>query len=493
MKIRSIKKICLFILLGLLCVSCSEPDKGKITFNVTWDKNEIYINETTNMKVDTNLPYEVTNLTENILEVNKKEDGNYEIKGIGIGEGQISVSAGGKNQTIVVIRINEIPVQDTFSVECTKPVIYIDETTNINVDTNLEYEVINLTTGILEVLKKENGVVEVKGIGVGNGQIEIKSGEKYKETIDITVINYPMPTSLNLKIVENGPYYYGETYHLAISLEPSNALNNVELNYNRNYMTINEETMEVTFNKAGEFYISCYSMDNFELEVKIDFEVIYNPEVELYRILFVGNSFTKHNYDIPKLVEGMMKQEGLDVECEGSIAGGKALVDQRSKVESKLRSFRYTHVVLQEHSYGPIEKYNQFESTVLALAKAIEENKAKIHLYQTWAYDKDVWNGITRSEMTKKLVEAYGAVAEKVEATINPVGMAFEKYYLRGDLPSLYCDMSHPSVYGAFLSACVHYSSITGKKASDNQYKMEEIDDNMTQIIKEIADEVVFG
>ena len=32
---------------------------------------------------------------------------------------------------------------------------------------------------------------------------------------------------------------------------------------------INEETMEVTFNKAGEFYISCYSMDNFELEVKI--------------------------------------------------------------------------------------------------------------------------------------------------------------------------------------------------------------------------------
>ena len=284
-----------------------------------------------------------------------------------------------------------------------------------------------------------------------------------------------------------------EFYHLEVSLEPSNALKNLEWNYNRNYMTFNEETMEVTFNKAGDFYISCYSKDNMELEVKIDFEVVYNPEGEFYRILFVGNSFTKHNHDIPKLVEAMMKLDGLDVECEGSIAGGKSLVDQRSKVETKLRNFRYTHVILQEHSYGPISKYDQFESTVVALAKAIEANKAKIMLYQTWAYDKDVWNGISREEMTDRLVEGYAKVAEKVGAEINPVGIAFEKYYLRGDLPSLYCDMSHPSVYGAYLSVCVHYASITGKKASDNPYKMEGIDDNMLKVIKEIADEAVFG
>lgn len=493
MKITRIKKVVLFILLGLLCVGCGNNEKGKLTFNVTWDKNEIYINETANINIDTNIPCEINNLTKSILEITKEESGVIEVKGIGIGEGQIYIKCDNGDSQIVTIKVNALPVENTFNVECTVPVIYIDETTKISVDTNLEYTVKSVNPEVLEIVKNEDGIIEVKGIGIGEAQIEVLALEEYKEIVTITVNNYPAPSSLELKIVENGPYYYGETYHLEVSLEPSNALKNLEWNYNRNYMTFNEETMEVTFNKAGDFYISCYSKDNMELEVKIDFEVVYNPEGEFYRILFVGNSFTKHNHDIPKLVEAMMKLDGLDVECEGSIAGGKSLVDQRSKVETKLRNFRYTHVILQEHSYGPISKYDQFESTVVALAKAIEANKAKIMLYQTWAYDKDVWNGISREEMTDKLVEGYAKVAEKVGAKINPVGIAFEKYYLRGDLPSLYCDMSHPSVYGAYLSVCVHYASITGKKASDNPYKMEGIDDNMLKIIKEIADEAVFG
>lgn len=394
---------------------------------------------------------------------------------------------------LVLCGCGEEPVEKILNVTCDKTTIYINEIVEINVESNMEFKVNVLNLDILELKSAENGKIEILGLKEGVGLVEISGDEGYKKEVSITVSNYPAPTSLSLKIVEEGPYYYGETYHLEVSLEPSNALRNLELNYNRNYMTINEETMEVTFNVAGDFYISCYSKDNMDLEAKIDFEVVYNPEGNLYRVLFVGNSFTKHNYDIPKLVEEMMKFEGLDAECEGSIAGGKSLVDQRSKVESKLRNFKYTHVILQEHSYGPISKYDQFESTVVALAKKIEENKAKLMLYQTWAYDKDVWNGISRKQMTDKLVEGYAKVAEKVGATINPVGIAFEKYYLRGNLPTLYCDMSHPSVYGAYLSACVHYASITGKKASDNLYKMEEIEENILIIIKEIADEVVFG
>lgn len=411
MKITRIKKLLLFILLGLLCASCNSEPNGKIVFKITWDKTEIYINEIVNVEIDANIPYEITNLTEDILEISESDSNKIEVKGIGIGEGKINVVA-------------------------------------------------------------ENGDSQV---------------------ITITVNNYPLPTSLTIKLVEEGPYYYGRTYHLEYVLEPTNALKNIELSYNYNYMTINEETMEVTFDKAGEFYISCYSRDNMELESRIDFEVVYHPEDELYRILFVGNSLTKHNYNIPEIVEAMMKLDGLDVECEGSIAGGKSLVDQRSKVESNLRNFRYTHVVLQEHSYGPISKYDQFENTVIALAKKIEENKAKIILYQTWAYDKDIWNGVTKAEMTNKLVDAYDKVAEKVGASVNRAGEAFALYEAKSEnWPSLYVDMNHPSVYGAYLSACVHYSSITGKKASENPYIMEGIDAEMLKNIKEIADEVVF-
>lgn len=313
---------------------------------------------------------------------------------------------------LVLCGCGEEPVEKILNVTCDKTTIYINEIVEINVESNMEFKVNVLNLDILELKSAENGKIEILGLKEGVGVVEISGDEGYKKEVSITVSNYPAPTSLSLKIVEEGPYYYGETYHLEVSLEPSNALRNLELNYNRNYMTINEETMEVTFNVAGDFYISCYSKDNMDLEAKIDFEVIYDPEGNLYRVLFVGNSFTKHNYDIPKLVEEMMKLEGLDAECEGSIAGGKSLVDQRSKVESKLRNFKYTHVILQEHSYGPISKYDQFESTVVALAKKIEENKAKLMLYQTWAYDKDVWNGISREQMTDKLVEGYAKVAE---------------------------------------------------------------------------------
>ena len=59
--------------------------------------------------------------------------------------------------------------------------------------------------------------------------------------------------------------------------------------------------------------------------------------------------------------------------------------------------------------------------------------------------------------------------------------------------PSLYQDMNHQSLYGAYLSACVHYASITGRKASRNSYIVPEMEYNMVKIIQEIADEVVFG
>ena len=46
--------------------------------------------------------------------------------------------------------------------------------------------------------------------------------------------------------------------------------------------------------------------------------------------------------------------------------------------------------------------------------------------------------------------------------------------------------MNHPSTYGAYLSACEHYASITGRKSEDNIYMMPGVENEM-------ADEVVFN
>lgn len=388
----------------------------------------------------------------------------------------------------------EEQIEKIFNVTCNTSEVYINELVKIEINTNMIYNVNNLTPEILSIKTEGNDVLEIEALKEGLGQIEIYADEEYQKTIEINVKNYPIPTSLKLSIKEEGPYYIGETYHLECKLEPTNALSNIELNYNRNNMTINEETMEVTFNKAGEVYISCFSYDNMELEDMLELEVLYNPNIEMYRLLFVGNSLTKHNYNIPYIVRDMIEADGVPVECDVCADGWQYLDEQKYIVESRLRNARYTHVILQERSHGPVSDYNRFENAVIELSKMVKENKAQLVLYQTWAYDVIRWNGMTKAEMGSKLVEAYNSVAEKVDANVNRAGEAFERYESKGgNLPSLYFDMNHPSIYGAYLSACVHYASITGRRASDNTYLMPEMEYNMIKTIQEIADEVVFG
>ena len=52
--------------------------------------------------------------------------------------------------------------------------------------------------------------------------------------------------------------------------------------------------------------------------------------------------------------------------------------------------------------------------------------------------------------------------------------------------------MNHQSLYGAYLSACVHYSTLTGKKASNNTYVIDGIDSEMIKTIQVIADKISF-
>lgn len=71
---------------------------------------------------------------------------------------------------------------------------------------------------------------------------------------------------------------------------------------------------------------------------------------------------------------------------------------------------------------------------------------------------------------------------------MSRVGEAFKYYEMNyDDLPSLYLDMNHQSKYGAYLSACVYYCMITGRKASDNSFVNKDIEEDVAEIIKEVT------
>ena len=126
--------------------------------------------------------------------------------------------------------------------------------------------------------------------------------------------------------------------------------------------------------------------------------------------------------------------------------------------------------------------------TLLSFRENLTEEEVRVFINR-------LWEQLNQGEHESAFLELRRAVETYPNCFSLMVlaAQAFEAYYLRGNLPSLYCDMSHPSVYGAYLSACVHYASITGKRVSDTMHKMEGIDDEMLKVIKEIADEVVFG
>ncbi len=377
--------------------------------------------------------------------------------------------------------------------------LYLNESMIIEISTNDQFEVINHTQELIEITLLEKNKIKVLAISEGKAQLSIKTKKNISKEIAIDILQDKaevpiIPTSINLKIIEEGPYYVGHPYHLEYTLTPMAASDNVYFHYNHNNVVFNEESLEITFTKAGLNSVTCYSYDNFEIGSTIKLDVKYDPDIEQYYLMFIGNSLTIHDYNIPKIIKKMIEEDGIYVEVTTLTEGGGWILDQQHSCANLLAKNRYTHVILQEQSAGPINNYDKFKEAVMYLAPRIKENEARLMLYQTWTYDTDNWNGLNRDTMTKELIKAYDKMADLSGAFVNRVGEAFYIYmnkYINN--PSLYKDINHPSIYGAYLSACVHYASITGRKASLNTFTEIDIDASIMADIQKVADEVVFG
>ena len=77
----------------------------------------------------------------------------------------------------------------------------------------------------------------------------------------------------------------------------------------------------------------------------------------------------------------------------------------------------------------------------------------------------------TYDGMQSRLRESYIEMSTDNQCSVSPVGAAWK--YVRDQYPSiaLYTsDGSHPSIYGSYLAACVHYSSIYKKSPVGSSY-----------------------
>ena len=113
------------------------------------------------------------------------------------------------------------------------------------------------------------------------------------------------------------------------------------------------------------------------------------------KYLFIGNSFTYFN-DMPYTFLNMVKTVDRDAVVESLAYGGYSLAqyaDEETEVGkmaiSKIVSYEWDYVILQEQSLVPCTDKEKFIATVRKLCTMISQVGAKVILYETWAYRRD--------------------------------------------------------------------------------------------------------
>lgn len=173
------------------------------------------------------------------------------------------------------------------------------------------------------------------------------------------------------------------------------------------------------------------------------------------RILMLGNSFTYYN-DMPKILSAMLGEEVVSITRGGAYLS--AHLDEADELYAQTHEAlkeQWDYVVLQEQSFVPAGKREQFMENAAALCKLIHAAGAKPLFYATWAYkdgsEKLQGTGIGYDEMLSALYDSYHAAAKAGDALIADVGLAFRD--IRGIVELYIEDGYHPTAAGSVLAA----------------------------------------
>ena len=123
------------------------------------------------------------------------------------------------------------------------------------------------------------------------------------------------------------------------------------------------------------------------------------------------------------------------------------------------------------------------------------QDNCEIYLYSTWGFPSAVSETSIFSSvkvMEGLIRDAYHQCASENELKVSDVGKAFTEVYEKHPEINLYwTDDKHQGYTGAFLSSCVHISTIFGVDVRNSSFKGE-LDETTANTLKETAYKVVF-
>ena len=195
-------------------------------------------------------------------------------------------------------------------------------------------------------------------------------------------------------------------------------------------------------------------------------------------VLFLGNSYTYYNL-LPQLVDDIALSFGDTIYWDYNTPGGYTFQGHSTNATSlaKIALGFWDFVLLQEQSQLPSFPPTQVATDCFPYAEILVDSIrssnpcAEPVFFMTWGRENgDPTNCAnyppvcTYDGMQARLRESYIQMSVDNNCTVSPVGAAWK--YVRDNHPSigLYSpDGSHPSIYGSYLAACVHYTTIFRK------------------------------
>jgi hypothetical protein len=201
------------------------------------------------------------------------------------------------------------------------------------------------------------------------------------------------------------------------------------------------------------------------------------------RVLFIGNSYTYVN-DLPQMLDELAKagkQRPLDIGRE--LHGGYTLEKhwKDGKAAPKIAEKKWDFVVLQEQSLRPISDPNLMMEYGKKFDEAIKKQGAKTMLYLTWAR-------LDKPDAQAPLSKAYLSLAKELQASVAPVGIAWEMALKDTNPQALHqADKSHPTKAGTYLAACVFYGTIYAKSPEGLPGKIAGLPDEEARKLQAVA------
>ena len=186
----------------------------------------------------------------------------------------------------------------------------------------------------------------------------------------------------------------------------------------------------------------------------------------------IGNSATYVN-DIPKLLEGLISENGTEVTVDSVTKGGRKLYENLAEDDENGKRIRqlaaenkYDILFLQEQTCLPLWDKRGFSDSVGKLMDIVKADRTI--LYATPPRKEGAkflkQSTLTVYGMTKGIHEAYKAVARKHKAGLSPVTKCF--YNIMTSRPELELhasDRAHCSYLGSCVATLCHYKAIFGQ------------------------------